>query len=424
MKILRFPSVIALIFCSVTMVGAKAETPDLDQIWKIVQQQQVRIEQLEASLATSQNQLEATQIQLSQESSKLQQAEIAIENTVAAVSSASFTESDPGTTIGGYGELHYNNLDNGDEIDFHRFVLLFSHQFSDTLAFHSELEVEHSLAGEGKPGEVEVEQAFIQWGYADNHHAKLGLFLLPVGLLNETHEPDTFFGVERNNVEKNILPSTWWEAGVSLSGEIAPGWGYDVAMHSGLNLDTDNTSASKRSSIRSGRQKVAEANADSLAYTARLRYSAYPGLQWNTSVQYQSDMAQSDADGVGIGEISGLLFETNLSYQRGGFEMRALYASWSLDDEIELLNPGSDVQTGWYLEPSYTFENGLGLFLRYGGYDLMAGRGSASDERKQFDFGVSYWLHDNVVIKADYQRQDNDNGTDIDGFNLGVGYSF
>ena len=424
MKFLFSPKLAFLLLTGILVLPVQADTPDIDQIWKIVQQQQLRIEQLEDRLANSQNQLEETQAQLAQESSKLEAAEVAIENTVAAVSSASFSEPSSGTTIGGYGELHYNDLDNGEEIDFHRFVMLFSHQFSDTLAFHSELEVEHSLAGEGKPGEVEVEQAYIQWGYAQDHHAKLGLFLLPIGLLNETHEPDTFFGVERNNVEKNIIPSTWWEAGLGLSGEIAPGWGYDVAMHSGLKLDTTNTSASSRSSIRSSRQKVAEANADSLAYTARLRYSGYPGFQWNTSIQYQSDLAQGDADAIGIGEISGLLFETNISYQRGGFEMRALYASWDIDNEIELLNSGSDEQRGWYLEPSYTFENGLGLFVRYGGYDLTAGNSAASDERNQFDFGINYWLHENVVIKADYQRQDNDNGTDIDGFNLGVGYSF
>ena len=48
-------------------------------------------------------------------------------------SKASWAES---TRIGGYGELHYNNLQdqhgtsNKDEIDFHRFVLFFGHDFS------------------------------------------------------------------------------------------------------------------------------------------------------------------------------------------------------------------------------------------------------------------------------------------------------
>ena len=428
MKLLTPAQVIAVVVCTLMLSPARAAAPDLAQMWKIIQQQQLRIEQLEAKLASSQDQLDNTKAQFAADTAtqetRIEQAEFAIESTVAAVETVLADSGASDTTIGGYGELHYNDLDNGEEIDFHRFVMLFSHRFSDTVRVHSELEVEHSLAGEGKPGEVEVEQAYVHWDYATNHHAKLGLFLLPVGIINETHEPDTFFGVERNSVEKNIIPATWWEAGLGLSGEIAPGWGYDVAMHSGLNLDTDSTSASRRSSIRSARQKVAEANGDSFAYTARLRYSGYAGIQWNATLQYQPDLTQGDADGIGIADISATLFETNVTYQRGGFGLRALYANWDIDNDIELLNPGADQQTGWYLEPSYTFENGLGLFTRYGAYDLTAGSSAASDERKQFDLGVNYWIHENVVIKADYQRQDNDSGTDIDGFNLGVGYSF
>ncbi|MFT7243593.1 MAG: opacity protein-like surface antigen [Candidatus Azotimanducaceae bacterium] len=428
MKHLTSSTVTVAAICCFMLASAKAATPDIEQIWKIVQAQQLRIEQLETSLAASTGQLEAAKAQLVADAiaqgSRIEQTELALENTVAAVETAVFDRGESDTTIGGYGELHYNDLDNGEEIDLHRFVMLFSHRFSDTVKVYSELEVEHSLAGEGKPGEVEVEQAYVHWDYATNHHAKLGLFLMPVGIINETHEPDTFFGVERNSVEKNIIPATWWEAGVGLSGEIAPGWGYDLAMHSGLNLDTDNTSASRRSSIRSSRQKVAKANGDSFAYTARLRYAAYAGIQWNATLQYQPDLTQGDADNIGIEDISAMLFETNVTYQNGGFGLRALYANWDIDDEIEILNSGADEQTGWYLEPSYTFENGLGLFARYGAYDLTAGSSVASDERKQFDLGVNYWIHENVVIKADYQRQDNDNGTDIDGFNLGVGYSF
>jgi len=302
--------------------------------------------------------------------------------------------------------------------------MLFSHRFSDTVKVHSELEVEHSLAGDGKPGEVEVEQAYVHWDYATNHHGKLGLFLMPVGIINETRGPDTFFGVERNSVEKNIIPAAWWEAELVLSSEIAPGWGYDVAMHSGLNLDTDNASASRPSSIRSSRQKAAEANGDSFAYTARLRFAGYAGVQWNITLQYQPDLTQGDADGIGIDDTSAMLFGTNVTYQNGGFGMKALCASWDIDNDIELLNPGADQQRGWYLEPSFTFQSGLGLFARYGAYDLTAGSSLASDERMQFDLGVNYWIHENVVIKADCQHQDNDNGTDIDGFNLGVGYSF
>lgn len=414
--------VMALICWSMPSIAA---TPSMEEIWAVVQLQQAKIDKLEAELTSSQHRLEEAQLRLSRQNElqqdQIAETEVAIEQAVSAIESTMQGSSD--STFGGYGELHYNNLDSKDEIDLHRFVLFFSHQFSEELSFFSELEVEHGIAGEGKVGEVEIEQAFIQWDYADNHRAKAGVFLLPIGLINETHEPDTFFGIERNGVEKNIIPATWWEGGVALDGEITPGWSYDLAIHSGLRLDTDNTSSSKRSSIRSARQKVGKAAADNLAYTARLRFNGIPGVQWNTSFQYQSDLSQGDVDGIGIDEIDATLFETSLDYRSGGFGLRALYARWDIDNEIETLNPGSDEQVGWYIEPSYRFGK-VGLFTRFGQYDLTASSGTTSNEQEQLDIGVNYWLHENVVLKMDYQIQDNDNNSDNDGFNLGVGYSF
>ena len=181
---------------------------------------------------------------------------------------------------GGYGELHYNNYEGDgpgvadkDAIDFHRFVLFFGYEFRDDLRFFSEFELEHSLAGEGKPGEVELEQAYIQYDINETTQLTSGLFLMPVGILNETHEPDTFYGVERNTVEKNIIPSTWWEAGVMLTKEVKPGLTMDVAIHSGLEA-TDASSYKPRD----GRQKVASADASSLLEPLELNIQQYQDL--------------------------------------------------------------------------------------------------------------------------------------------------
>ena len=173
--------------------------------------------------------------------------------------------------IGGYGEIHYNNYlerDKDDQIDAHRFVLFFGYDYSDKVRFFSEFELEHSLAGEGKPGEVELEQAYIQIDTTANTKLTLGQFLVPVGILNETHEPDTFYGVERNNLESKIIPATWWEAGAMFSQDLGAGLTYDIAGHSGLNMFTTGGAPNK---IRSGRQKVAEANGNQGAVTGRGR---------------------------------------------------------------------------------------------------------------------------------------------------------
>ena len=78
---------------------------------------------------------------------------------------------------------------------------------------------------------------------------------------------------------------------------------------------------------------------------------------------------------------------------------------------------------GWYLEPSFKLSEQIGLFVRYNQWDNLAGV-SGDSEKTQWDLGVNWWPHPDVVIKADYQNQDNDNGKDQNGFNLGVGYQF
>ncbi len=319
------------------------------------------------------------------------------------------------TTLGGYGEMHLNLVGGGDnEIDFHRWVLFLNHRFNDRITLNSELELEHSLAGEGKKGELELEQAYIDLALGKRVHAKGGLFLLPVGILNETHEPNTFFGVERNPIEKEIIPTTWWEGGLALSQTTESGWGWDVAVHSGLDVPTTGGDAYR---IRSGRQKVSEAPADEPAATARVRYSGIPGVDVSVFGNYQNDLTQA----AGTEDNQAYLLGAAANIQRGGFGLRGLIAHWHIDgDMVKMMN--RDEQWGFYLEPSYTHPLGetskVGIFGRWNWYE------SAKGEVDQYDVGVNYWPVDNVVFKADYSRIIPDGGNAEDVFNLGVGYSF
>lgn len=323
------------------------------------------------------------------------------------------------TKLGGYGELHYNSLDgkggaaSKDELDLHRFVLFFGHEFNPRMRFFSELEVEHSIAGESKKGEIELEQAYVEFDLNANHRAKAGLFLVPVGMLNETHEPPTFYGVERNPVEKDIIPATWWAGGVALSGQLGNGFSYDLALHEGLA-----TTAAKNYKPRDGRQKTSEANAKKLAATGRMKWTAIPGIELGGAVQHQSDITQ----GMDATAGSANLYELHGIVNRGPFGLKALYAQWDLAGSGPKAK-GADKQTGWYVEPSFKLSEEWGLFARYNLWDNAAGDSVAS-KKKQVDVGVNYWPHPDVVIKADYQRQDNDDGKNQNGFNLGVGYQF
>lgn len=382
-----------------------ASEPTMAEVLRLLKEQQAEIEALKA--------------QLRQTDTRVEQTATAVEATASAVESATqrsetyakVADWAERTQIGGYGEIHYNNKENGntDQIDAHRFVMYLAHDFNDRVRFFSEIELEHSLAGDDKPGEVELEQAYVEWDYAEHHSARFGLFLVPVGILNETHEPETFYGVERNNVESRIIPSTWWESGVMLGGDIAPGLSYDFGVHSGLETDAFD--------IRGGRQKSAEAVAEEFAYTGRLKYTGIAGLELAATVNYQEDLLQGLV--AGADEASGLLYETHAVYQAGPFGLRALYAQWDIDGD-QAQAAGRDEQKGWYIEPSWRLTPKLGIFTRFSEWDTQAGD-SADTEVEQFDVGFNYWLVENVVLKADWSDQQNGDG---DGFNLGLGWSF
>jgi len=368
-------------------------------------------------LTTRVENLEKENKELKQE---IKQTELKVDITAESVEAISSTPKTflQKTHIGGYGELHYNNLQgeggasDKSEIDFHRFVLFLNHDFSNSIKFNSELEVEHSISGDDQPGEVELEQAYIDFLINDQFNVRGGLFLLPVGIINETHEPPTFYGVERNPVEKNIIPATWWEGGFGGYGQIIPGLAYDLYLHSGLETSGPDYM------IRSGRQKVAKASADNLAATTRIIWNAIPGLELAASYQYQDDITQGNDDTAGRADM----FETHAIVNKGAFTLKALYAMWSLDGSGPKAS-GADEQIGYYVEPSYKLTSSVGLFARFNQWDNQAGSDSDS-EKTQWDMGINYWPHPNVVVKADYQIQDNENDLNQDGFNLGIGYSF
>jgi hypothetical protein len=395
-----------------------AATPTPEEMWEIIQQQQAEIARLQEQVASADAEIKETSVKVEATASMVEEGMVSGSRSLA----SSWTEK---TQIGSYGEMHYNNLDNQngdggdgdkDEIDFHRFVFYLGHQFSDTTRMFSEVELEHSLSGDGKPGEVELEQAYIEHDLNSTMRMRAGLFLLPVGILNQTHEPDTFYGVERNNVEKNIIPTTWWEGGLALAGEISPGLSYETAFTSGLKLDA----AEGDFKIRDGRQKVAKADASDPAYTANLKYTGVAGLELGATVQYQQDIYQGDY----TQDVDAWLYEAHVAYRNGPFGLRALAASWDIDDAIDNIAAGAATQEGWYVEPSWLLMRDLGIFTRYSEWDNQADGGGDSDF-SQWTLGLNYWLEENVVFKLDYQFQDAPaDEKELEGLNLGVGWSF
>ena len=411
MRSLLFP--LALTGCLLlnslsVFADAPPATPTIEQLWEIIQAQQAEIESLK-------KQQQDTAQQASEADEKAEAAVVAVEEVDAKTAGvASWVDK---TTIGGYGELHYNNFEGEDnELDLHRFVLFFGHEFTDSIRFFSEFEIEHGVAGDDEDGEVEVEQAYVEFDLRENLQAKGGVFLMPVGILNETHEPTTFYGVERNNVENIIVPSTWWEGGGGINGHFENGISWDFAITSGLEMETEGNNAFR---VRSGRQKVSKATANDLAYTGRLKYTGIPGLELAGTVNYQTNATQSNNDGLD----RGILYETHAIYNKGPFGLRALYARWDFNGSA-VSAAGDDDQYGWYIEPSYKPWKKVGLYSRYEKLDGARDQ----DQFDQWEVGANYWPHEDVVLKVDYRSRNVDSNSsgadDIDAFDLGIGYQF
>ena len=129
--------------------------------------------------------------------------------------------------ISGYMDFHVNDAQHADPVlDFHRFVLLFTHSFSERVRFVSELELEHAVVSPETDGELELEQAYVDFLIDRSFNLRAGMVLAPVGVINERHEPPVFNGVERPFVDTVIIPTTWFGAGAGVHGELRGGLRY------------------------------------------------------------------------------------------------------------------------------------------------------------------------------------------------------
>lgn len=186
------------------------------------------------------------------------------------------------TALSGYMEFHFNKPERDDgRLDFHRFVLLVTHRFSDRIRFVGELELEHALVeGLEEAGELELEQAYVDFLLSRRFNVRAGMMLMPIGIINERHEPPIYYGVERPFVDTVIVPTTWFEVGAGIHGELGRGWRYRAFVASPL----DASEFSAEEGIRGGLQKGSETNIGRPAVTGRLEYAGVRGLTTGVGV--------------------------------------------------------------------------------------------------------------------------------------------
>jgi hypothetical protein len=340
---------------------------------------------------------------------------------------------------GGYMELHLNHHDfEPTTLDFHRFVLLFGHRFTDRIGFVGELELEHALVEGGEEsGELELEQAYLDFVLSPSWSARAGMMLVPLGVINERHEPASFHGVERPFVDTFVIPSTWFSNGAGVVGRLGRGFSLKTFLMSTL----DGSQFSAAEGFRDGRQKGFIDDASNLAGALRLEYAGVSGVVagvslWsgNTGFQFPDLSARLD------------MLEIDARGALGRFDFRGEAALTELGDSAELnraiqrrvgVNPNvAEQMRGFYLEGAFHLfpraaRRPLVAFYRFEDYDTQYEMAPGFLPLEQFDrrahtLGLTFLPHPDVALKVDYSALDNESAVvdAADRWNLGIGWWF
>jgi len=463
-------SILPALMAVASSAGALEKPQTMEEMWKIIEAQQKQIDEMKAAMTAAQSQqaaapqsnvktLERKTDVLSQEVEKLRTNLVIPEEPKyksaygLGPAASKVYQVGKGLSIGGYGEANYqaivgneqpmsiDNEKNGkkDNADLERMVMYLGYKFNDHILFNSEIEYEHGTTGEGseEKGEVSVEFAALDFFIHRMANVRAGMVLLPMGFINQIHEPPFFFGNNRPEVERQIIPSTWREIGVGMFGELAPNLTYTTYVVNGLNAE-----GFESSGIREGRQGGSQAKAEDLAFVGRMDYAPdwAPGLSFGGSA-YLGNSGQNQLYAGQQVDVFTQLYEGHVQWKYRGLEFRAL-GSWGHIGDAGVLSEAKQETIGssnygWYTEVGYDvlplmFEDTaqyLAPFFRYEQFDTIATAPTgwsddSSMERWIYQFGLQYKPIPNVVIKADYRNFTSKAGDLPDDFNLGLGFIF
>jgi len=344
--------------------------------------------------------------------------------------------------------LNYANFDGDkkDEFDVQRFIMFLGHKFSDRTRMMSEIEFEHAQVKGGESGgEVAMEQAYIEHTLKNGLNFRAGLQIVPIGLINEYHEPPVFYGMERNNIETKIIPSTWREIGFGFAGSTFGGLDYFAGT-----TTTPDASKFTASSASTGFKKMRvsgkQVTANDMGYYAGFNYTGLPGLKWGGTIWTGNTAQDGQGKGTDAAELANVdarltIWDLHAQYDANDWKLTALYAAGTLGD-TEAINASASISagsddaapeefSGWYVEAGY---KGLMLgdyniqpFYRYADYNTQekVAAGFTTDPNNAdtvMTYGISFYLDPDVVLKLDVQ--DFDINGQNDSTNIGIGWMF
>ena len=335
----------------------------------------------------------------------------------------------------GYGELHLNfpktgtmDSDAPSRSEIHRFTLGWGYEWTDTIRFAAEVDFEHNAS------ELEFEFGYVEIDVAPDLSIRAGSVLMPIGSLNENHEPVLFYSVERPYVHVSLIPTTWQENGLGVTGQALEG---QLAYRAYLVPGLDAGGFTTKDGLRKGRSKGIESETEDVAFAGRLEYSpSVEGLSLGGSL-YVGGADQGDAD---LGSVDVTLFSVDVQYRASRFEVKGEFIRIDVDGADMLSTVAEetigDVMQGWYVEGAYhvlpqtSFEDpDLVVFVRREDFntneEVPSGfTADAAADREVWTFGVAFLPIDRVSIKADVESWEDGTGDSLTRVNLGVAFMF
>lgn len=336
----------------------------------------------------------------------------------------------------GYGEVHYNNPRTGtmsggagNETDAHRFVLGWEYEFTPKARVEAEVDFEHAAT------ELELEEAFLEYDLAPAVSLRAGVLLMPLGPLNESHQPVLYYSVERPYVQHYIIPTTWQENGAGIAGRAdRQRIGYRAYVTAGL----DAARITALGGLHDVSSRGAESKADDLAGAGRIEYSPEDGLTLGVSGYFGG----ADQRTPGLGTVTLGIAAADVRYRRAGFDLRGVLVRTALDgaDRVSAIvgeTVGKAMQ-GWYLEaaydllrrgPSGPLSRSLVAFLRHEDFDTVREApsgfpGDPAARRTVTTGGVAFYPIERIAFKTDLERWENDAGERLNRVNLGAAFMF
>ena len=337
----------------------------------------------------------------------------------------------PSSSIGGYGELHWNKANDIDgnqtknTMDFHRFIIYYGYNWTEKWTFKSEVELEHNIVGGdeddpdgtgttiGYAGELELEQAFVNY-HSRNWGFQCGVILPTAGLLNEYHEPPLFFSVERPNYSKYIIPTTWFGNGIAFYGNYS-----DFNFRLALMEDLEGEGISN-SGIRGGRGKGYKTTGYSLLKNLSASYTGINGLRLGGSLSLNDAPYDNDADT----SISVQLVEVNAKYYANNIYAVMEYGTVSFSGNN--MDAPLKSSSGYYLDMGYDIGGMVNCNKLIPWMRISNVSKNDDDVSKQTDymrFGLTWWPIDQVAFKTDFANVTIEDETTTE-FNVGIGYNF